>query len=61
MSHQGETARYYRDRQRVRGWTWRVSEDPDLAAEQLSGYLGGVRRAQAWATELADALKRRAA
>ena len=38
-----------------------VSEDLHLAAQQLSGYLGCARRAEALATELADVLQRRAA
>jgi hypothetical protein len=55
------TARYHRDRDRVRGQRWLLPQDPDQAAEELATNLGGVRRAQQWAAELVAALKRRAA
>ena len=56
----GATRRYFRDRERVLGRRLWVSQDPDLAAEQLATYLGGVGLARKWAADLAAALERRA-
>jgi hypothetical protein len=55
------TWRYYRDREIAYGRRWWISQDPELAAEQLAQYRGGIRRAEAWARELLEALQRRAA
>lgn len=52
------TLRYLRDRQRVRGRRWWLSQDPEIAAGQLLAYTGGVRRAKAWADELIANLER---
>ena len=53
------TRRYDRDREIATGHRWWISKDPEIAAEQLANQLGGVRHAQVWAAELAEALRRK--
>jgi hypothetical protein len=57
----GWTRRYYCDRERVLGRCYHLSQDPDLAAEQLAAALGSRERARRWAGELLGALNRRRA
>ena len=54
------TWRYFRDRELAAGRRWWVHRDPEVAAEEIASYLGGVRLAQRWAAELLQALERQA-
>ena len=47
------TWRYYRDRDMAYGRRWWISQDPELAAEQLAECTGGRRRARKWVAEVA--------
>jgi hypothetical protein len=53
------TSRYVRDRERVRGRRWQLSQDPSIAAEQLAEYLCGIAPAKTWARDVLACLKRR--
>jgi hypothetical protein len=55
------TSRYHRDRDRVLGRRFMLSQDPDVAAEQLAEAVGGLERAGRWAAALLAALDRRRA
>jgi hypothetical protein len=52
------TTRYYRDRQRVLGRHAWVSEDPELAGEELAARFGGAARARAWLRQVLAHLER---
>jgi hypothetical protein len=52
------TARYYRDRGIVNGRRGWLSQNPEVAAEQLADRAGGRERARRWAADVLAALDR---
>jgi hypothetical protein len=49
VGRDSDTVRYLRSRDRVLGRRMRVSQDPELAADQLAEQLGGHALAVEWA------------